>query len=75
MQKIIYFILLLFTLVSCKDDISINTINNNEKMVVYCFPTESDTTYMQVERSVPVKKYFCVVIAVLIFVNSIYISL
>ncbi len=57
MQKIIYFILLLFTLVSCKDDISINTINNNEKMVVYCFPTESDTTYMQVERSVPVKKY------------------
>lgn len=26
-------------------------------MVVYCFPTESDTTYMQVERSVPVKKY------------------
>ena len=57
MQKIIYFILLLFTLVSCKDDISINTINNSEKLVVYCFPTESDTTYMQVVRSVPVKNY------------------
>lgn len=57
MKKIIYFILLLFTLVGCKDDISITEINNSEKIVVYCFPTESDTTYMQVAKSIPVKEY------------------
>lgn len=57
MEKIIYFIILLFTLVSCKDEISLDSINNSDKIVVYCFPTESDTTYMQIARSVPIKSY------------------
>ncbi len=57
MEKIIYFIMMLLMLVSCKDDINIDSINNSEKIVVYCFPTESDTTYMQIARSVPVKNY------------------
>jgi len=57
MKKIIYFIILLFTLVSCKDEISLDSINNSDKIVVYCFPTESDTTYMQIARSVPIKSY------------------
>ena len=49
--------MMLLMLVSCKDDINIDSINNSEKIVVYCFPTESDTTYMQIARSVPVKNY------------------
>lgn len=58
MNKLIYLAtLLLLPLTGCKDDIDISTLSNHEKMVVYCMPTASDTTYIFVSRSIPVKSY------------------
>ncbi len=58
MNKLIYLAtLLLLLLTGCKDDIDISTLSNHEKMVVYCMPTASDTTYIFVSRSIPVKSY------------------
>jgi hypothetical protein len=58
MNKLIYLAsLLLLLLTGCKDDIDISTLSNREKMVVYCMPTVSDTTYIFVSRSIPVKSY------------------
>lgn len=42
---------------SCKDDINIDDTKNEEKIVVYCFPTVGDTTYIEVSRSLPVQRY------------------
>lgn len=57
MKRLFYLIIFLSLLVSCKDHIDIDTFSNKSKMVVYCFPTVSDTTYIQVSRSVPVRNY------------------
>ena len=57
MKKLIYIVTLLLLLAGCKDDISLSTLSNQEKMVVYCMPTTSDTTYIFVSRSIPVKSY------------------
>lgn len=57
MKKLFYLILFMLALVSCKDHIGIETFSNKSKMVVYCFPTVSDTTYIEVRQSVPVRNY------------------
>lgn len=44
-------------LASCKEEISMDTLDGSPKLVVYCMPTVGDTTYIGVSRSVPVTKY------------------
>lgn len=58
MKTMIYraFSLILFclTLVSCKDDFDIQKLQDHSRLVVYCFPTEGDTTLVSVAKSLPV---------------------
>ena len=51
------FLLLIALLTSCKDDISLPEAGNEAKLVIYCFPSTRDTTYISVSRSLPVKQY------------------
>lgn len=44
----------LWSLTSCKDDFDINKLQDAPRLVVYCFPTESDTTLIAVTKSLPV---------------------
>ena len=58
MKTYIYpFLLLIALLASCKDDISLPEAGNEAKLVIYCFPSTRDTTYISVSRSLPVKQY------------------
>lgn len=41
-------------LVSCKDDFDIQKLQDHSRLVVYCFPTEGDTTLVSVAKSLPV---------------------
>ena len=58
MKTMIYraFSLMLFclALVSCKDDFDIQKLQDHPRLVVYCFPTEGDTTLVSVAKSLPV---------------------
>ncbi len=59
MRKIYLLFLLssLFFSVACKDDISLPDAGNDPKLVVYCFPSTQDTTWISVSQSLPVKQY------------------
>ena len=46
--------LLCLALVSCKDDFDIQKLQDHSRLVVYCFPTEGDTTLVSVAKSLPV---------------------
>lgn len=46
--------LLCLTLISCKDDFDIQKLQDYPRLVVYCFPTDGDTTLVAVARSLPV---------------------
>lgn len=46
--------LLCLTLISCKDDFDIQKLQDHPRLVVYCFPTDGDTTLVAVARSLPV---------------------
>ena len=52
MKTMIYrafsFMLLCLALVSCKDDFDIQKLQDHSRLVVYCFPTEGDTTLVSV---------------------------
>ena len=48
------FMLLCLALVSCKDDFDIQKLQDHPRLVVYCFPTEGDTTLVSVAKSLPV---------------------
>lgn len=50
-------LLLLASLCGCKDDITLPDTGNNPKLVVYCFPSTQDTTWISVSQSLPVKQY------------------
>lgn len=54
MKRILYFLLITFFLVSCKDDFDISKLQDSPRLVVYCFPAEGDTTLIAVTKSVPV---------------------
>lgn len=41
----------------CKDDISLPDGGNGAKLVVYCFPSTADTTWISVSQSLPVRQY------------------
>lgn len=47
-------VLLLFT--ACRDEFNLDKLQNASKMVLYCFPTTADTTYISVTTSVGVKR-------------------
>ena len=49
-------LLLLLTTAACKDKFDIDSIDEQAKLVVYCFPSEADTTWIDVTYSVPVGK-------------------
>lgn len=53
MRKIIY-LLLITCLVSCTYHLDLDTAGAEEKLVLYCFPSNSDTTVIQLSRSIPV---------------------
>lgn len=57
MKRIIYFAILLALLCSCDDANKEITFTNEEKMVVYCFPTAGDSTLIRITRSQPVSRY------------------
>lgn len=41
----------------CKEDVGMEQLGSRARLVVYCMPTASDTTYVTVTRSVPVRQY------------------
>lgn len=55
MKKIIYLILAA-VLSSCSYHIELDEVYASEKLVLYCFPSNKDTTVIQLSRSVPVGK-------------------
>ena len=58
MKKIFFLLFLALSVMSCKDDFSISNLPDAKpKLVVYCMPSTSDTTYITVSRSIPLKQY------------------
>lgn len=55
MKKIIYLILIA-VLSSCTYHFDLDEVDASEKLVLYCFPSNKDTTVIQLSRSVPVNK-------------------
>lgn len=53
MRKIIY-LLLIISLASCSYQLDLEAIDAKEKLVLYCFPSNTDTTAIQISRSIPV---------------------
>lgn len=45
---------LALTLAACESDFDINKLHDEPSLLVYCFPTEGDTTVVSVYRTVPV---------------------
>jgi hypothetical protein len=56
MKYIPIYLLMLLLLASCKDNFNIDDIKDEPRLVVYCFPSTADTTFIQIWRSVPVRK-------------------
>lgn len=58
MKKILFFLLLALSVMSCKDEFSVSNLPEAKaKLVVYCMPSTADTTYITVSRSIPLKQY------------------
>lgn len=53
MRKII-FLLLIPSLVSCSYHLDLEATDAKEKLVLYCFPSNTDTTAIQLSKSIPV---------------------
>lgn len=54
LYKAVSLMLLCLGLISCKDDFDIQKLQDHSRLVVYCFPTEGDTTLVSVAKSLPV---------------------
>lgn len=58
MKKILFFLFLALSVISCKDEFSVSNLPEAKaKLVVYCMPSTADTTYITVSRSIPLKQY------------------
>jgi hypothetical protein len=58
MKKILFFLFLALSVMSCKDEFSVSNLPEAKaKLVVYCMPSTADTTYITVSRSIPLKQY------------------
>ncbi len=42
---------------SCKDDFDVDKLQDSSRLVVYCFPTEGDTTLIAVSKSLPIASF------------------
>jgi len=56
MKQYLYIFIIFCTLISCKDDFDIEKMNNEPKLVLYCFPSVQDTTWISVNGATPVTK-------------------
>lgn len=57
-MKAIIYLLLVVCLVSCNYELNLDEVDTKEKLVLYCFPSNSDTTIIQLSKSVPIgQKY------------------
>ena len=56
MKKIIVGLVGLVGLVGCKDSFDMGDLHEETKMVVNCFPSTEDTTWIEVTHSIPVSK-------------------
>ncbi len=54
LYRAVSLMLLCLALISCKDDFDIQKLQDHSRLVVYCFPTEGDTTLVSVAKSLPV---------------------
>ena len=50
-------VLMSFVLLSCKDDFDVEKLQDAARLVVYSFPTEGDTTFIAVTKSLPVSSF------------------
>ncbi len=50
-------ILTCLTFASCKDDFDVDKLQDTSRLVVYCFPTEGDTTLVAVSKSLPIASF------------------
>ena len=58
MKKILFFLFLALSVMSCKDEFNVSNLPEAKaKLVVYCMPSTADTTYITVSRSIPLKQY------------------
>nr|WP_314498607.1 DUF4249 domain-containing protein [uncultured Prevotella sp.] len=58
MKKILFFLFLALSVMSCKDEFNVSNLPDAKaKLVVYCMPSTADTTYITVSRSIPLKQY------------------
>lgn len=55
MRRILYLFLVAFLATGCKDSIDIGNGDIRPKLVIYCFPTVSDSTLISVSKSIPVQ--------------------
>ena len=56
-RKLLYMAAVTLALASCKDEVTLTTLSDTPRLVVYCMPTVGDTTYIGVSRSIPIKAY------------------
>ena len=56
MKKIYIGLLGLLLLTSCRDSFNIDNLNEQSKLVISCFPSTEDTTWIEVTYSIPVSK-------------------
>lgn len=50
-------VLICLTFASCKDDFDVDKLQDSSRLVVYCFPTEGDTTLIAVSKSLPIASF------------------
>lgn len=46
--------LLVLSLISCQENLDMNDMDAKSKLVIYCFPCDTDTIFMQISQSIPV---------------------
>ena len=56
MRKFIFIWTITVLLIGCKDHFDVGRIISQQKLVVYCFPTVTDTTWINVSMSLPVNQ-------------------
>lgn len=56
MNRYIYILATIFVIGGCKDSFDIDSLHEEAKLVVSCFPSAADTTHISVTRSVPISK-------------------
>ena len=53
----LFFFLMSVAFSSCIDDFDVKKLQDTPRLVLYCFPTEGDTTLIVVTKSLPVSSF------------------